>query len=376
MMIVHRKEWLWAACWAAGVLLITSLPYLYGAAISTPAGQFGGFVVGVEDGNSYLAKMQEGRAGDWLFHLAYTPESHRGAFFYIYYLLLGKLSGLAGLTPLLMLHLSRVFAVPFGLLSFYYFAAYFTPDIAVRRIAFLLFGLAGGLGWFWILLGLPIELGAMPVDLWVPDASFFLSAFTFSHLPLAQGLLLWIVVAGLQFLETGYLRWWAVAAGTGLLVSFIHPYTLPVVVTPLGIYVLHQASRRRCAPWPGLKRLALVGAPSVPYLVYVFIVFETNFAFRAWREQNLTFSPPPLYYLLGFGLIIPLVGVGFWQSGKMALRSDSFLKIWILTVPLLLYMPIPLQRRFLDGYQSPLALLGAAGWFGSSINIKQRNSVF
>jgi hypothetical protein len=361
MPVIHRQEWLWTITWSIVILTITSLPYLYGAAISTPTNQFGGFVIGVEDGNSYLAKTQEGWAGNWLFYLAYTPEPHGGAFFFIYYLLLGKLSRLLGLEPLLVLHLSRVFTIPFGLISFYYFVAFFTPSVSVRRIAFLLFGVTAGLGWLWISLGLPIELGAMPVDLWVPDASFFLSALTFPHLPLAQGLLFWVVFASLKFLDDGYLRWWALAAGAGLLVSFIHPYKLVILNTIFLAYLLWQAYKQKGSFWQGAWRLVLITAPSLPYLIYVLVVFETNFAFKAWREQSLTWSPHPIHYIFGFGLILPLVALGLWHAPRVPMKHSSFLTVWILVVPVLLYSPIPLQRRFLDGYQSALAVLGAIG---------------
>lgn len=361
MVIEHRQEWLWATVWAAVIVIITVLPYLYGAAISTPTNRFGGFVIGVEDGYSYLAKMQQGAAGQWLFHLVYTPEPHRGELFFFYYILLGKLARLFDLSLPVALHLSRVVTIPFGLLSFYAFAAYFTPRVEIRRIAYLLFGLSAGLGWLWLSLGRPVALGAMPVDLWVPDASFFLSALTFPHLPLAQGLLLWVVVAGLRYIESGQGRWWAVAAGAGVLVSLIHPYTLPVLSIILGLYLLYQASRRSWPLGSSLARLIFMIIPAAPYLLYVLMVFETNFAFQAWRAQSLTPSPHPVHYLGGFGLLILLVGLGIWQAGRMGLKHRALLIIWALVIPFLLYVPIPLQRRFLDGYQAPLAVLGAVG---------------
>ncbi|HHN93967.1 MAG TPA: hypothetical protein ENK17_04300, partial [Anaerolineae bacterium] len=55
---VSRREWRWVLGASAVILLLTSLPYLYGLLLSSPEAQFGGFVIGVEDGNSYLAKMR------------------------------------------------------------------------------------------------------------------------------------------------------------------------------------------------------------------------------------------------------------------------------------------------------------------------------
>lgn len=358
---IQSQEWRWAIIWSGIILLITSLPYLYGALLATPELHFSGFIIGVEDGNSYLAKMREGWEGHWLFYLAYTPEPHQGGLFFGFYLLLGKLARWLGLSLPLVLHLSRIVTVPAGLISFYCFAAYFTSNLTIRRFAFLMFGLTAGLGWLWILLGLPIELGIMPVDLWVPDASFFLSALTFPHLSLAQALLLWIVVASLIFLSHGARLWGIVAAGGSLIVSLIHPYTLPVLGTILGLYVFYRAYRQPETLGAGIKRLILIILPSAPYLIYALVVFETNFAFRVWRDQNLTLSPHPIHYVLGFGFILALAAIGFWQSQRFSLRHSSFLKIWVLAVPILLYVPIALQRRFLDGYQAPLTLFGAIG---------------
>ena len=49
--------------WILIILIITSIPYLIGALSSTPDRVFSGFVIAVEDGNLYLAKMNEGARG-------------------------------------------------------------------------------------------------------------------------------------------------------------------------------------------------------------------------------------------------------------------------------------------------------------------------
>ena len=359
---IRPGEWRWVLAWSLIIVTLVNLPYGYGSWLSTPAQQFGGFIIGLEDGNSYLAKMQEGFAGYWLFYLAYTPEAHSGALFFAFYLLLGSLARFLQLEPLAVMQVARPLMAGFGLFSFYYFAAYFTADIFIRRLAFALFGLTAGLGWLWILLGLPPELGSMPVDLWVPDASFLLSALTFPHLPLAQGLMLGVVVFTLNFLEEGGWKSGVIAAGLGLLVSLIHPYTLVISNAVFVAYLLGRRLREKKPLWPDLGKVGLVSLPSLPYLLYVWSVFETNFAFQSWRAQSSTWSPQPLYYILGFGLILPLAGLGLWRGQKFSTSNRfSLLLVWLCIIPILLYVPTTLQRRFLDGYQAALAIPAAMG---------------
>jgi hypothetical protein len=377
MPTIHRHEWLWAAVWSVIITILAVSPYLYGGVISSPTRQFSGFTIALEDGNSYLAKMQEGRSGYWLFQLAYTPEPHRGELFFSYYILLGKLARLFNLSNMVTLHLSKVVTIPLSLLASYYFMAYFASSLRIRQTAFLILGLSGGLGWLWLVLGGSAQLGQMPVDLWVPDASFFLAALTFPHLPLAQGLLLLFSVTCLDFMQTGRkLSGWASAAG-GLAVSLIHPYTLPIIGTVFGLYLLWQIFRQRHW-WRQAFRLFLVTLPSLPYLIYVWWVFESNFAFVAWKEQSLTYSPAPVHYLLGFGFTLLLTLLGLWLTRRHNDDKLSFLRVWIISVPFLLYIPLALQRRFLDGYQAPLDLLATMGlvWLLEQNILKYRRILF
>ena len=362
MPTVYRKEWLWLLTWSVVIVVITLLPYLYGAIISTPESKFSGFVIGLEDGNSYLSKMQQGRSGYWLFRLAYTPEPHQAELFFLFYILLGKVAGLTNLPNVLIFPLSRLVTIPLGLLSFYYFAAYFTEQVRVRRFAWFIFSFTAGLGWLWLILGGTAELGRMPVDLWVPDASFFLTALTYPHLPLAQGLLFLLSVAAIEFVRQGQKWVGFVAAGCGLAVSLIHPQTLPVISLILGLHILWQYYHQKQQLFTKMIRLGLVILPTLPYLLYVFVVFNRNPAFIAWRLQSLTYSPAPLHYLLGFGFTLIFAAIGFGITWRPVEPKSRFLHIWIITVPVLLYLPLALQRRFLDGYQAPLAVLAAIGF--------------
>jgi len=54
--------------------------------------KFSGFIIGVGDGNSYLAKMMIGASGDWLFTTPYTAYPQMKFFAFFPYILLGKLT--------------------------------------------------------------------------------------------------------------------------------------------------------------------------------------------------------------------------------------------------------------------------------------------
>ena len=359
---VSRREWLWVAGWSAVLLLLTSLPYLLGAFLETWQIAFGGFVIAVEDGNNYLAAMRQGAEGRWSFHNPFTPEAHSPGYIYPFYLLLGKIGRWLGISLPLTFHLAKIVTTPFLLVAVYRFAAHFTTWQMVRRLCLLLVALGGGLGWLWLLLGQPFAPGMMPSDLWVPDASAFLTMLTFPHLALAQALILWIAVSGLQLVEEP--SWWraGVTAGLGLMLSAVHPYSLPLTLGLLGLWWVWQAWRTRRPGWSSLVQLSVIGLVAAPYLMYVYTLFSSNPVFHIWQVQNRIRSPNPLHYVLGSGLIGLLALVALLRPNPLRRwHHHHFLILWVVLVPVGLYIPSNLQRRLLDGYQVPLTLLAISG---------------
>ena len=66
------------------------------------------FLYNPQDGNSYLAKMYQGWEGNWRFVLPYTAEAGEGAYLFLFYILLGHIARVCGLSPILIFHLVRV----------------------------------------------------------------------------------------------------------------------------------------------------------------------------------------------------------------------------------------------------------------------------
>ncbi len=342
---VGRKEIRWTLGWAILIVGVTCLPYLY-AWLSTPANMFySGLIVNPYDGNSYLAKMRQGARGEWLFHLPYTPEEHAGAFVYTFYLFLGHLAAWTGLPLILVYHLARVLSGLFLLLVAYRFSALFLESAGERRTAFLLVGLSSGLGW----LASPFLLTP---DLWIPEAITFYAIFTNPHFPLAMALMLLIFA---QVIE-GRL-WWACLASW--LLAMIQPFGLLTIYAVLGVYLVGRWIMDKRLPRLEIISTIASGVAAMPVVLYDFYVFTSNPALKSWSTQNLTPSPPPWDYVLGYGLVLALAVCGALWSLKQG--ANGFLLTWVGVNALLLYAPFSLQRRLVAGLHLPLCILAAVG---------------
>ena len=167
--------------------------------------------------------MKQGADGLWLFELPYTSEVHTPTIFYLFHLLLGKVSALTGLSMPLVYHLARLVFDAILLAVLYRFIALFTAWRPVRRLAFLLVIFSGGLGWLLLLTGQGNWLASAPLDLISPEAYTFLILYAFPHLALARALLLLGLIALWQNPTRNL--WNAVLAGgcwlgMGLIVPF------------------------------------------------------------------------------------------------------------------------------------------------------------
>lgn len=362
---VRRSEWLWVVLWSALALLLANLPYMLGAALSTPEAEFGGAVYGVEDVNSYLAKMRQGARGAWLFQIPYTVEPHPGTIIYIHYLMLGKLAALSGLSLELTYHLARLVCGALLLVAVYAFLAEHTPYRAVRRTGFLLCAFSGGLGWLLTLLGRPEWLGSLPLDMISPEAYIFLTLYSPPHVALATACMLW----GVVHVRAGAARHKAGRAALGgllfLVVALIGAFYLLTAYAVLGVDWLVTALRRRWVDWGGLGSIALASLPAALVLGYDYTYLTYDPVYSVWAAQNLVPSLHPLHYVAGYLFVGALAGLGLWAVvRKRWLQRGRRLQlplIWLALVPLLLALPFSASRRLVIGAQVPLCLFAALG---------------
>lgn len=377
----------WALGLAGVVMVLTTLPAFLGFAVQGEAYRFTGFVFGVEDVNSYLAKMLSGQAGAWLFRTPYTPLPQQGVLLFLPYILLGKLAAPPGLHEQLaaLYHIFRWLAILLAVLATDDFLACFITSERWRRFGLGLAILGGGLGWILVLLGQDYWLGSLPLEFYSPESFGFLGLYGFPHLGVARAALLWALVVYLRVAwptDAGLAsqpafrpaREMAGLAFLWLLAGLMQPLAALVIGVVLVMHLTWQAAAtsafspaERPVAWRAWVRAAglVVAAGVLPglYVLYNAISVWTDPFLQAWTAQNVIRSPHILHYLAAYGLVLPFA----WAGGRWVLRQQPvvgrLLVGWVLLFPLLAYLPVNLQRRLPEGVWvawAALALLGLA----------------
>jgi len=359
---VEQREWVWVATVAGLLVVASTVPYLAGYLAQVPDLRFSGALLDRSDYHSHLAKMWQGYRGQWRYRLLFTPEEHRGVYLQTFYVALGHLARLLGWRLPLTYQVARVVCSFLMLLTVYRFIALFVTPVLTRRVAFLLATAASGLGWFTEVVAPTPPSGVSPMDFWLLDGFTYLAMLTSPHFCAAIGLLLAIFLLVVRCPEGPSLVEGTGALLASLALGLIHPYMLLLAdLLPVLYWVVDGVCTRRVA-WRGLATAVAMGMAQLFLIFYDLWVFRTQQVFAGWSVQNVTLSPPPPIYLLGYGLLLVLAIVGgVAQTRRQGARVLNFPLLWIGLVMVLVYLPWNLQRRFLEGVQVPLGLLAGKG---------------
>lgn len=357
---VTRAEWRWAGAFAAVVSVLLILPYLI--AYQSQGGDycFSGFLFGVEDGNSYIADMRRGADGEWLFRIPYTTEPQNGALIYLPYLLLGKLAGGAAMHDQLaaLFHLARIAAGIAMLLAVYRFLAAFLESIPLRRWGLAAAAFGGGLGW------ILLARNSYPLEFTSPEAFGFLSLFGLPHMAAARALLLLALAWFVEPAPAAESKGRGMKIGLALAGAWLfQPLTVAVAWAVMAACLALSFLRNRARREPvsnyersGWIRALIAVAVSAPPMVYSALSFALDPVLRQWAAQNTLPSAPIGEYLLSYGVLLLPALAGAW----LALREDDrwLLPIgWMMIFPILIYLPVTVQRRLAEGFWTALIVL-------------------
>jgi hypothetical protein len=353
----HRRAraigWRWPAFVIAIVTLLTVPPVLVAALASPPASIFSGYVVIARDAFVYQAMWREGWHGAWLFHSAFTSESMPGILLYPWYLWPAHLVGWAA-GPWLY-HVARLAAAAALLVTVWLLAAEFFRPRWLRRWAFVLCVLGGGVG---ALLPRDVHLGPWTThatEMSSPGSSVADLISMAPHLPWALALMCWTMVVALRLRRRT--QPWMAASGVLTVVGLelIYPQLALLTVASIALWSLLRRHRR--AFW-----FASVSAlVQLPYLGYLLWVWRTSPAALSVIRPALDVGDPFGFLVLSHLVASGLIVVALWRR---RLRGDLLLPVlWIAGMTVFMFTPgisATLGRSFMAS-SVPFGLCAAPG---------------
>ncbi len=371
------QEWSWVIVVSILALAISTLPYVCAYHMQTPELVFNGALWDRPDVSIHLATMQSGLHGEWVYRFRFTGELQPGAYVKMFYIWLGHLARWGRLDIIFAYHLARW---GFGLLTCLAAYAWLAMTLDTRRarqFGFLLALFGSGLGWLQLLISQFPEGQLWPIDFWLIDAYLFFGILVFPHYAAVSFLMIGMVVGFLDDLNRP--SFWKVilVALAGILLQFIQSFAplLPFVAMAGGLVV--RTWERHRIPWRGVAAYLGIGLVQIPLLAYNLYVFNQPFWLK-FASQNLTLSPPWMYYLWGFALLWPFALMGIWRlvnelvglarlDRRIALQNSLVGQgaafAWLIAALVLVFVPTNLQRRFIHAFILPLSILTLIGIF-------------
>lgn len=363
---VSPEEWRWVIIFSGLLVAITLLPFAFAFArdAANDSWQFMGMLANPLDGATYLSKIGQGARGDWLFTLAYTPEANSGIAIHEFYLALGHISRLLGMSSLLIFHIARLITGFIMYISIYHLGSTIWKRIRPRRLFFGLMAIGSGIGW----LALPfiqqsggIDISRLPTDLVIPESIPLYATFANPHFPLAIALIALLASTFVIVFRPGFDMQPTMANGGAtvcvltIVLCLVQPQGYVPIAAALCVYVAVLVVRTRKIPDLELRWVLLVILPAIPILAYYLLAVNSNPVFAGWNAQNNTPSPSPDKYILGYGLLLIVAIPGLWRGLRYFERDgDRFMLIWVIVNALLLYAPFNLQRRLSIGLIIPI----------------------
>jgi len=369
---VDKREVVFILALGLAVLVVTSLPALYGY-LSTPSGKvFSGIVFNAPDVSHNFAWMRHFRDSaiieNWM-----TPEDSAPVFFNLLWWVWGNLSGWMGWSYGLSYQLLRLVAGILFLGLVIPFMAFFVPRRQTRMLAgFVIIASSGLGGWFVLaikalaLVGLDTTLGLEPLDLFVVESNTFFATMVSPHFVISLALVLavfWLFMLGRERGECRY----AVGAGlVGLVLGLQHAYDLLLIYGVIALFLVLVSLRDglRLRSW---LDWILIGMLSCPGALYSLFITQRD---PVWKEvlgqfvNAGVFTPDPWHLLILLGLPLIVAILTFDGLVPLAGRSERelFIKSWFLMGGLLIYVPTSFQIHYLNGWQVPIGILASRGF--------------
>lgn len=368
---ITKQEWkFWAKVFVA-LLIITSLSRIF-ILIMNPRGAPDGFVprgntiVNINDRYVYMSYIEQVREGRYLLDDLFTAKEESVPMLNLFWLGAGLFAKITNLSANVTLEILRILFIPLLLLVLYLLFAYFIEDLLQRKLAFLLAAFGGGLGAFYLPIAYIRELinhyelwmrSHWPIDLDITEAFIFSTSYYSAHFIFSTALLLFIILISLLAIDGRRMRYAFLAGLAGLVLANFHPFTFAIAALLFLAYFLFLLAYERARAAFLLKYGIVMLLISSPAIFYHFSKFFTPW----WQNQawsSGTHTPFITSLMAGYGLTLFFVLRALYMAykGKINIRREKFLLVWLFAQAAMFFLPVSVQGRFLEGYWLALVI--------------------
>jgi hypothetical protein len=358
-----RADVPYLVCLGVALLMLTTLPYIWGYASSPSDQQFMGLTFTTHDYAQYLSWARESESRVFVENKL-TSEHTEAMFFNPVWWLVGRTERAFDVS---FAAVNQAFRVLAGFTFVLVLGAFTATVIAgpERRLAIALACVTSGFGWILVVAKqVTGELSAPLLVQTFPGNTFF-GMMVVPHMILSASMLIGIFALMLESYRRGCGRRALLAGVVCLGLGFAHPYNIVTAYAVVGAFAALMTLRDGVRPrWVlALAAFYMISAPSVLYWMWV------SASSAAWREvlaqyRNLgvfTPDPPRLLVLLGPITIMAALGLRGLRPLRERGVGELFVVTWLAVNLVIIYLPFEFQINLLNGIQVPLAVL-AAGW--------------
>ncbi|MBL8163977.1 MAG: hypothetical protein JNJ61_18460, partial [Anaerolineae bacterium] len=365
----NRREWLYVGLVILGVLLITSIPYLYAYFAVPEDRHFMGVVVNIPDHFQYFSWLRESQ-DKILVPNQMTPEDSTPLLFNFLWWTLGRVQAVTGLDYRVLYQITRLLAGAFVLAATYYFCGVVFTNRTKRWTAFLVASFGAGLGWLLVVEKTLRRLADVnsPFAIYTSEPNTFFNVLAFPHFAIAAGLITLIFAMVLLGQRSQRMRyaWWA--AGLSLLLGVQHSYDMFIIYPVIGLYALFIWLRDRKFPMYLFKLGVIVVLISMWPALQAFYITTADPVWKgvlAQFDNAGAWTPGPhlLPILMGIAWLLAIWALDIRTPWRERDDTHLFIMAWFLSHFVLIYIPLNFQIHLLSGWQVVIGVLATIGLY-------------
>jgi len=356
-----KREWFFVIIISVFVIIFANIAVIHGYLIA-PTGKLFWDATSFIDTNTYLAWMKQAAEGNVLFKDLYTSEPHARSFFHPFFLILGFFSSVTSISVRTVDYFARLLSEIGALIVLYLFISYFIQKKAERILTFAVTVFSGGFGFLFFIPSIKRLKDSWYIAFWGESNTFF-SISGYTIYPFSLMLLFLAFYLMLRSFEENSNKLAIYSGLVALMLLFTHFYDTLIVYPVLFTYLIckYFIGKDFEKLKSGAIKLLIFTVISLPAPLYNFYLSFINPIFKVWAweyGQRLSVNIFWVFGAMGFVGIFAIGGIFYLLFIKGSIDNKMlFLIVWALLTPFLIYFPVSIQRRLIEGVHVALSIL-------------------